>query len=367
MTTLNLGKDLYLKGRIGWRGLSKEEYLKHSDYKIINATSLMDGYIDWSTCGYISKDRYDESEEIMLKENDILISKDGTLGKIGFVKSLNGFCTVSSGIFVLRNTKPDIVDFNYLFHILKSNIFKDFIHRNKAQGSTIPHLYQRDLESFEIELPDITEQKFVANILDSLDNQIKRNNDMVQKLQVLAHNIFFYYYSNYEKQLIKLKDIAKIYQPETITGNDFVKNGQYFVYGSGGIIGKYDKYNHEDSELMISCRGKCGNITLSLPYSWIIGNQMVIKPLKSQFKYYLYNYFQIINLNKIETGSVQKQITRTNLENLDIRSINEDTLLDLERKLNPIYKKINDINQINEKLKTFKSKMIPLLINQQLD
>ena len=191
MTTLNLGKDLYLKGRIGWRGLSKEEYLEHSNYKIINATSLMDGYIDWSTCGYISKDRYDESEEIMLKENDILISKDGTLGKIGFVKNLNGCCTVSSGIFVLRNTKPDIVDFNYLFHILKSNIFKDFIHRNKAQGSTIPHLYQRDLESFEIELPDITEQKFVAHILDSIDNQIKRNNDLVQKLQYFKPTLNF--------------------------------------------------------------------------------------------------------------------------------------------------------------------------------
>ena len=39
MNRLNVGKDLYLKGRIGWRGLSKDEYLKTSDYKIINATA----------------------------------------------------------------------------------------------------------------------------------------------------------------------------------------------------------------------------------------------------------------------------------------------------------------------------------------
>ena len=87
MSKLNLGNDLYLKGRIGWRGLSKDEYLDYSNYKIINATSLMDGYVDWSKCGYISKERYEESEEIMLQENDILISKDGTLGKIGYVKN----------------------------------------------------------------------------------------------------------------------------------------------------------------------------------------------------------------------------------------------------------------------------------------
>ena len=45
MNKLNLGRDLYLKGRIGWRGLSKEEYLEKSDYKIINASALMDGYV----------------------------------------------------------------------------------------------------------------------------------------------------------------------------------------------------------------------------------------------------------------------------------------------------------------------------------
>lgn len=183
MSKLNLGNDLYLKGRIGWRGLSKDEYLDYSNYKIINATSLMDGYVDWSKCGYISKERYEESEEIMLQENDILISKDGTLGKIGYVKNLEKYCTVSSGIFVLRNTKPELLDFNYLYHILKSNVFKDFIRRNKAQGSTISHLYQRDLSNFELELPPLETQKYIANILDSIDSQIARNHNMVHKLQ----------------------------------------------------------------------------------------------------------------------------------------------------------------------------------------
>ena len=73
MSNLNLGRDLYLKGRIGWRGLSKDEYLSVSDYRIINATALMDGFVDWDNCGYISKERYDESPEIMLQEGDLLI------------------------------------------------------------------------------------------------------------------------------------------------------------------------------------------------------------------------------------------------------------------------------------------------------
>ena len=81
--TVKLGDYLYIKGRIGWKGLKKEEYLEHSDYRIINGESLTKAGIDWSKAGYISQARYDESPEIMLQNGDILLSKDGTIGKIG--------------------------------------------------------------------------------------------------------------------------------------------------------------------------------------------------------------------------------------------------------------------------------------------
>ena len=55
MSKINIGKDLYLKGRIGWKGLKKDEYLKKSEYRIINATALEDRIIDWRKSGYISK------------------------------------------------------------------------------------------------------------------------------------------------------------------------------------------------------------------------------------------------------------------------------------------------------------------------
>lgn len=198
MCKLNLGNDLYIKGRIGWRGLNKDEYLNFSQYKIINATALMDGYVDWDNCGYISKERYEESSEIMLKEGDILISKDGTLGKIGYVKGLTTPCTVASGIFVLRNTIPNKLNFDYLYHVLKSNIFKDFINRNKASGSTINHLYQRDLENFEIDLPNLCVQTKIAEILNALDSKIELNNKINAELESMAKTLYDYWFLQFE-------------------------------------------------------------------------------------------------------------------------------------------------------------------------
>lgn len=195
---LNVGRDLYLKGRIGWRGLNKDEYLENSDYRIINATALMDRFVDWNNCGYISQERYEESPEIMLQENDILISKDGTLGKIGYVKNIPSPTTVAAGIFVLRNTIPDKLNFDFLYHLLKSPIFKDFIFRNKAMGSTISHLYQEDLAEFEFELPDISVQDEIVSVLNAIDDKIDKNLREIALIEEIQSLIFDRWFLSYE-------------------------------------------------------------------------------------------------------------------------------------------------------------------------
>ena len=118
---VSLGDYLYIKGRIGWKGLKKDEYLDESEYRIINGESLTATGIDWAKAGYISEERYIESPEIMLQEGDILISKDGTIGKIGYVNKLEKPTSVASGIFVVRNLKPEEVSTVFIYCLLNSD------------------------------------------------------------------------------------------------------------------------------------------------------------------------------------------------------------------------------------------------------
>lgn len=148
---VSLGDYLYIKGRIGWKGLKKDEYLDESEYRIINGESLTATGIDWAKAGYISEERYIESPEIMLQEGDILISKDGTIGKIGYVNKLEKPTSVASGIFVVRNLKPEEVSTVFIYCLLNSDYFKSFI-ASRTEGSVIPHLYQKDFVTLEIPL-----------------------------------------------------------------------------------------------------------------------------------------------------------------------------------------------------------------------
>lgn len=173
-TLVKLGDYLYIKGRIGWKGLKKSEYLSQSGYRIINGETLTKAGIDWNKAGYISEERYVESPEIMLKVGDILLSKDGTIGKIGYVDNLDLPTSVASGIFVIRNNKPDIISTIFIYYLLKSKLFDSFI-AARTEGSVIPHLYQKDFMEFEFPLPSAARMAEFEEITEPMFSQIINN------------------------------------------------------------------------------------------------------------------------------------------------------------------------------------------------
>ena len=66
-----------------------------------------------------------------------------------------------------------------------------------------------------------------------------------------------------------LGEACELYQPQTISSAELVEDGSYPVYGANGIIGRYDKFNHEESQLLVTCRGAtCGTVNITQPYAW---------------------------------------------------------------------------------------------------
>ena len=174
-----------LKARIGWQGLTTGEYLLQGDYILITGTDFKDGYIDWKNCWYVSKWRYDQDSNIQIKEGDVLISKDGTIGKVAFINSTPGPGTLNSGVFVVRPKQKDIVNQGYLSWIFKSIWFKSFIDQLTA-GSTINHLYQKDFVNFKLVYPnDISEQTRIASALTSIDNLISSLDKLIEKKKAI--------------------------------------------------------------------------------------------------------------------------------------------------------------------------------------
>ena len=166
-----LGTTATLKARIGWQGLTTAEYLDSGDYYLVTGTEFKEGNIDWDNCHYVDEFRYKQDKYIQLKEHDVLVTKDGTIGKIALLTELPRPATLNSGVFVIR---PIEAAFNpeFFYCLLCSSVFNHFLVQLSA-GSTINHLYQKDLVSFVFKTPPtIDEQTAIATILSDMDAEI---------------------------------------------------------------------------------------------------------------------------------------------------------------------------------------------------
>ena len=175
----SIGKDCSVKARIGWQGLTTSEYLQTGHYGLITSTDLIEGKVNWDTCVFVSEERYKQDTNIIVKNGDVLVSKDGTIGKVAVVSNLQYPTTLNSGVFVIR-TKNEKITQEGLGLVFISPYFKDFIKRLTA-GSTIVHLYQKDIVNFTFPIPTLPEQHRIASALTSIDNLISSLGKLIEK------------------------------------------------------------------------------------------------------------------------------------------------------------------------------------------
>ena len=173
-----------LNGRIGWQGLTSSEYCDDGAY-LITGINFDNGQIDWSTCVHVPMERWAEAPQIQIQNGDLLITKDGTVGKVAIVSNMPSETSLNSGVLLIRTV--DSCYKKYLFWILQSEIFWKWFNTINAGNSTIIHLYQYDFCNFSFPFPKYSLQCNIANYLDrkcsQIDAIIARQQEVIEKLK----------------------------------------------------------------------------------------------------------------------------------------------------------------------------------------
>jgi type I restriction enzyme S subunit len=166
-----LGDTATLKARIGWQGLTTSEYLESGDFLLVTGTEFLRGNIEWGRCHFVDEVRYKQDTNIQLRPRDVLVTKDGTIGKVALVPSLPGPATLNSGVFVIRPLRESFHP-EFFYYVLCSRQFSEFLSQ-LAAGSTISHLYQKDFVSFTYRAPaSLDEQAAIADALAEMDAEL---------------------------------------------------------------------------------------------------------------------------------------------------------------------------------------------------
>ena len=170
-----------MHARIGWQNLRTSEFLDSGNYMLITGTDFNDGAINFSTCHYVERERYEQDRNIQIHNGSILITKDGTLGKVAYVQGLSMPATLNAGVFNVQIKDANNVDEKYLFQYLKAPFLMDYVDK-KATGGTIKHLNQSILVDFPVILPQRSEQTLIGAFFQQLDNLITLHQRKFEKL-----------------------------------------------------------------------------------------------------------------------------------------------------------------------------------------
>ena len=161
-----LGVITEIYGRIGFRGYTKDDLVEIGEGAItLSPSNIINSKLDFSSCTYISWVKYDESPEIQLAKNDIVLVKTGSsYGKSAIVDKLPEKTTLNPQFVVLKNTK---INSSYACMYLQSthsqNLFREFV-----VGTAIPTFSQKALSTLLISCPPISEQHRIVEKLNEL-------------------------------------------------------------------------------------------------------------------------------------------------------------------------------------------------------
>ena len=208
MEYATIGEACTLHARIGWQGLTKSEYLDEGDYYLVTGIDFDNGHIAFDTCHFVTKERYDQDQHIQLQLNDVLVTKDGTIGKVAFIdRPIDKPATLNSGVFVVRPKNPDLLLPEYLMIMLMSEHFSRFIEQIKV-GCTIAHLNQEKFLRYQFPLPPVTEQKHIIEVYYSATKIIEKRQRQLRTLDTLIKARFVEMFDDGESPMKTVEELC---------------------------------------------------------------------------------------------------------------------------------------------------------------
>ena len=176
-------------GRIGFRGYTRNDIVEKGFGAITLSPSNMqdNGNMNYSVVSYISWKKYEESPEIKVKANDVLIVKTGSsYGKTCIISDLPEKATINPQIAVL---KYSFVNNQWLTYFLNAPLAQEQF-RKYVIGTSIPTFSQEKLSSTLLPLPPKNEQEHLIKKLSLLGKCIGSYNVIQQLIDRLNVDIY---------------------------------------------------------------------------------------------------------------------------------------------------------------------------------
>lgn len=397
------------------------KYDDEGTYFFINGNNLVNGKIEITNETLKISDLEYERIKRPINNNTLLLSINGTLGKIAVY---NGEKVALGKSVCFINVKEQVNKY-FIKYILSTKEFQKYI-QLVSHGSTIKNLAPSQIADYEFNCCNYEYQDKMVFLLKSLDEKIDNNNKINEELESMAKTIYDYWFLQFEfpneegkpykssggkmvwneelkREIPKGWKITNLLEANIYT-SDFTANGSFaglrenvkynegekfavlvrivdfnnnfnnmddLIYVNKHAYDYLEKSNLHGGEIIICNVGNAGAVyrcpDLGMPMT-LGPNGIVVNSEKYNDFLYLHYKSKIgqKQLLGISSGSIQLKFNKTNLRNLPIVLPDDGTLNKFNSIYKPINKKINQVWYENKELVNLRDFLIPLLINGQV-
>lgn len=288
-------------------------------------------------------------------KDDVLVSNIRPYFKKIWKAPFSGY--KSGDVLAFRTKDRDILSQEYLYILLESDRFFEYM-TTTAKGTKMPRGDKKAIAEFPFDLPSIDIQKKRSHQIEVIEQKISLNQQINANLLELAKTLFSEEFSSNEEVLLSNYLLPK-------RGKNLLKknvvSGEFPVI-AGGLkpAAFHNSYNTKAPVITISASGaNAGYVQIWGQPVWSSDSSYIDTSITKDiyFWYLLLKKYQK-QIFDAQTGSAQPHIYPKHIGNLLIPNISEDSIKNFNITITPIFKKIFQNKNENNKLKAIKNSLL---------
>ena len=330
-----------------------------------------------------------------VKDNTIIFSTvRPNQSHFGIMKNPASNLIVSSGFATLDIKKPDEFNADYLYYNLTQPLIVNYLQTvAQNQVSSYPSINPSDLANLNLSFPPFPEQKKIASFLSTLDEKIALNRRINAKLEQMAKRLYDYWFvqfdfPNSDGKPYKSSGGKMVYNAELKreiptgwevksfsdffelgNGKDYrhLQSGKIPVYGSGGFMCGITDFLFDGESVLFPRKGTLNNIMYKNEKFWTVDTMFYSKMKIQHSAIYVYYTAKKFDFSSLNTGTGVPSMTSVIIKGLSIIQPPQKIIDNFDCIVQSYYKKIHKNEQESARLTALRDKLLPLLMNGQVE
>ena len=338
-------------------------------FPIIDGANLKGFAVTDNVTKFVTEEKARSLSRSIAKRNDVVVTISGTLGQIAFIPMTSKYkeylCSQRQFRVSFDESRVYVPYLVFYFHTFEGQQ-KILAFANQTG---VPALAQplKNFKKIEVNLPSFENQRKIAGIIETINSRIATNaqinDNLAQQAQAIYADMFI---SNADPAwpLGHLSDLITVKY-----GKDHKKldDGQYPVYGSGGIMRYVERPLYDKESVLIPRKGTLNNVLYVNEPFWSVDTMFFTEMKLPNVAKYVYHYVKSKDLASLNAGSAVPSMTTDILNAMELLIPDADSLSRFESIVAPMFLAMQQNTQESSKLAKIRDTLLPRLMSGELD